>query len=275
MLRPLAVFALIIALGLAACGGDDEIESSPTDSASPSTTASITAATSPSPSPSPGLTLEQLAYIAPDGGLWLVNSDGTTIEDHGECGGRLVVGLTTTDRNYLSIVVFDTDGVEIWRADGLGDASPPLWSTDGRRIAYRTEDYSLHVVDVYDGTDTVVEQDAEPLGWLGINSLLVGLDLEVGEAFRTYKAYVIDLSTGDRQPLPYFDADAGAGRRLWLAPDRQIAAVAESGHGTAPIVIYDFASGEDPQTACWWWRAEASRSYRVFARRRRPFCGLW
>ncbi len=249
-MRPLAVLAVLLALGLAACGGDDD-GASPSSTDSPSLTATpwITASSAPSPSPSQDAGLEQLAYIAPDGGLWLVNSDGTGQHKVADgCDGRLYWAPTgdLIACSYFSIVVFDTSGAEMWRVDDeAGMFGPPNWSPDGRRLAYVTRDYSLHVADVYSGPDDVIEPNALPLAWLGANRLLVGLDLEVGDAFRTYKAHVLDLSTGRREPLPYYDAGAGAGKRLWLAPDQRVAVVAESGHGTTPVGIYDFASGEE------------------------------
>ena len=137
MLRPLAVLALLVALALAACGGDDELSLSPTGSANPTTTGTITASPSPSasPTPTPDTALEQLAYTTLDGALWLVNADGTgkrKITD--ACGGRLWWAPTgdLIACHYLSIVVFDLNGLEVWRADDMLGASPPRWSTDGR-----------------------------------------------------------------------------------------------------------------------------------------------
>ena len=254
MLRPLAVLAMILALALAACGGDDGVSPGPTLSAA--TTA--TPAASPRPSPAPGEIVEQLAYVGADGEIRLVNADGSG--NHvlsgtpcdagsdvqgfemawaldGRALGYICVSGTTAGRTLL---VIKSDGEQI---SSVQEVSHFRWSPDSSRLAYQSstehEAFVVGFLDAETGVATELRHGAALLEWVGPGSLLLGLEPVFGDLALAFKAHLVNVVSGESTALPEFD-DAAA---LWVSPNGAKMVLYTHPSGSAPgMAVYDFAT---------------------------------
>jgi DNA-binding CsgD family transcriptional regulator len=252
-LAGVTVLTAVLALGVAALllrGGDQEQPAvaapSPSVTLSPPS-ATATATPTPVPAPLPA-GLARLAYIGPDGALWIVAPDGTDNRrlTH-QCPGNQIKWSPDGAHiacAYFSIAIFDSQGGEVWRRDHSFDipgASFLEWAPDGRRLAFRDADRAIHIVHVPDDTDRIVKSEALPLGWVGENMLLVGLNVQdsEGPSAYTYDIHLLNLETGESTSTPYFD-----GKVFWIAPQGDRAVVQPEFSNEGPgLVVYDFATG--------------------------------
>jgi DNA-binding CsgD family transcriptional regulator len=95
----------------------------------------------------------------------------------------------------------------------------PLWSPDGRRIAYRTaEDAETRIYSLDSRTERSLDGDYHPLGWaLDGQALLVAANYQRPPdpmAYPSYETDSLDLSSGEVTRLPQLDN----GVQFWITP---------------------------------------------------------
>jgi hypothetical protein len=149
---------------------------------------------------------------------------------------------------------------------GDGDVYGPIWSTDGRQIAYmhRSE---LRTVDATGGAPRLVKAFSapyvRPMEWLPDGSLLLGFDrTEEGGSLVVER---LDLTTG--RLAPYLDGE-GETTGVRFSPDRtRIAFYSDSlscictadPDGSDISVILPFALGESPDSARLAWSPDGTQ----------------
>lgn len=148
------------------------------------------------PGPPPGA----LLYVAriPDGAPRLVTHLPPSSSDQVSPSGEAVWVIRTTPEPNL--IVFRTDGsFVVLIATPIEVAGFPLWSPDGKRLAYtsfdhRTSKTSLHVVDVASGEPVLLDADCSScsefdsiafsrdgarIAWLAPSAMAPGLDAQI------------------------------------------------------------------------------------------------
>jgi len=251
-----AALTALAALGVIAWSLSDRDEEqqavgapTPSEASLPSATPLTTAPSTPTLVPllpPPGA--PQLVYIHPDGGLWVASPDGAynrRLTDR--CPGNQIKWSPDGEFlacSYFSMAIFNAEGHEVWRRDHSIDAPGIMfleWAPDSRRLAFRDADGAIHIVHVADGTDQIVKSDALPLGWVGGNTLLVGLNVQdsEGPSAYTYETHLLNIETGESTSAPYFD-----GKRFWVSPggDR-VVVLTGTGSEDVGLAVYDVATG--------------------------------
>ena len=214
--------------------------------------------------------VRQLAYVGADGGIRLVNADGSWqtrfadvcgAENRREAtrlawspsGDKLAVGcVNRTNSTKHSLFVLDGEGHTLNRLEGV--ALRFRWSPDGERLAYQTNEfftsqpprYRVRTLDLATLEEEGVSEDALLLEWPLLDRMLVGLSVEQsvsGPPLYSYDAHWLDLNSGQTQPIHRFDDS----RQFWLAPDGGKAVVlagpASREEGGGRLAIFDLETG--------------------------------
>lgn len=240
----------------------------------------------------------RFAYVDPEGGLWVINVDGSgkrrvgdQCADAGELGelswsptgDALLCRLAEFPSPASVVRVVDLMGnvlAEVNDGRGTRDSSwspVALWSPDGRRIAYHSQEVALKIVNLADETTNIINTNAIPLAWPFTGRMVVGLNVRTegvwspndshiayrreGRTFKlaslgagrwegplslyNYETYWLDLSTGETEPIPRLDAP----RQFWLSLDgTKTVLLAEEyipERSGFPLMVYDLTTGEE------------------------------
>jgi hypothetical protein len=152
-----------------------------------------------------------------------------------------------------TLAFLDRAGAQIGEVDNVGEAgfaaaidlTSPLWSQDGSRFAFWSEDAAeARVFSVRDGTTIALPFEGRPIAWvLDDQAMLVAenyvpLPAGAGPGFPDYEVRLVYLDgRDDFQRRPELDR----GRQLWLSPDRETIAFLTP---ELAVSLLDIASGE-------------------------------